>query len=171
MVIATMAGQELSTQRVPKAPTAAIAALEPSTRPTQMALKHRRPRVSAPLLPSPAPTLTRTAFLLAFLVAMVLAELHIAMAMAELCRMAMAELCRMLRCSHRLPLKYPAAGTGHKMLKKWGGQATRKRWDQELTAFHGAQRSFMIDPVKDTADLRTLPHRIGHSSTLQSCVA
>ena len=176
MVIATMAGQELSTIRVPKAPTAAIAALEPSTRPTQMALKHRRPRVSAPLLPSPAPTLTRTAFLLAFLMAMVrLAELHIAMAMAELCRMAMAELCRMARCSHRPPLgplrKYPAAGTGHKMLKMWGGQATRKRWDQMLTAFHGAQRSFMIDPVIDTADLRTLPHRIGHSSILQSCVA
>ena len=134
----------------------------------QMALKHRRP----PRLPSPPPTLTRTALLLAFLMALArLAELHIAIAMAELCRMAMAELCRMPRCSHRPPVKYPAAGTGHKMLKMWGGQATRKRWDQELTAFHGAQRSFMIDPVIDTSDLATLPHRIGHSSILQSCVA
>jgi hypothetical protein len=119
MVIATMAGQELSTQRVPEAPTASIAALEPSTRrQPQLALKHRRP----PRLPSPRPpTLTRTALLLAFLMALArLAELHIAMAMAELCRMAMAELCRMARCSHRPPLgplrKYPAAGTGKKML-------------------------------------------------------
>ena len=42
---ATMADQELSTQIVRKAPTAAIAALEPST---QMALKQCRPRASVP---------------------------------------------------------------------------------------------------------------------------
>ena len=68
-------------------------------------------------------------------------------------------------------MKYPVAGTRKTMLKMWGGQATRKRWDQRLTAFHGAQRSFMIDPVKDTSDFATLPHRIGQALILQSCVA
>jgi hypothetical protein len=137
---ATMADQELSTQCVRKAPTAWIAALEPST---QMALKQCRPRASVP------PALMLTAITL------------------TLTPMTKS---RMLHYSHP-PLKHPVIGTGHRKLKMWGGQATSQRWDQRLTAFHGAQRGNMVLPFENTPDIATLPRWISQASILQSCVA
>ena len=69
------------------------------------------------------------------------------------------------------PFKHPVVGTEHQKLKKWGDQATRKRWDQRLTAFHGAQRRYMMLPVENTPDIATLPQWISQASVLQSCVA